>query len=90
MADGRDHQNDSIIEDGQNTEKSPGNWRRLAVSQTPVKKPSDDADLKNSERVCNNNNNNNNDTSSSEKPSANAWFEKPLKIKRIMKKVLET
>ena len=34
---GRDHPNDSIIEDGQNTEKSPGNLRRLAVTQIPVK-----------------------------------------------------
>ena len=32
-----DHPNDSIIENGQNTEKSPGNLRRLAVTQTPVK-----------------------------------------------------
>ena len=31
-----DHPNDSIIEDGQNTEKSPGDLRRLAVTQTPV------------------------------------------------------
>ena len=33
----RDHPNDSIIENGQNTEKSPGDLRRLAVIQTPVK-----------------------------------------------------
>ncbi len=26
-----------IIENGQNTKKSPGNLRRLAVTQTPVK-----------------------------------------------------
>ena len=32
-----DHPHDSIIEDGQNPEKSPGNKRRLAVTQTPVK-----------------------------------------------------
>ena len=32
-----DHPNDSIIEDGQNTEKSPGDLRRLAVTQSPVK-----------------------------------------------------
>ena len=31
------HPNDSIIENGQNTEKSPGDLRRLAVAQTPVK-----------------------------------------------------
>ena len=34
---GRDYPNDSIIENGQNTEKSPGDFRRLAVTQTPVK-----------------------------------------------------
>ncbi len=32
-----DHPNSSIIEKGQNTEKSPGDMRRLAVTQTPVK-----------------------------------------------------
>ena len=32
-----DHLNDSIIENGQNTEKSPGDLRSLAVTQTPVK-----------------------------------------------------
>ena len=32
-----DHPNYSIIENGQNTEKSPGDLRRLAVAQTPVK-----------------------------------------------------
>ena len=32
-----DHQNYYIIENGQNTEKSPGDLRRLAVTQTPVK-----------------------------------------------------
>ena len=31
------HQNYSIIENGQNTEKSPGDLRRLAVTQTLVK-----------------------------------------------------
>ena len=31
-----DHPNYSIIENGQNTEKSPGDLRRLAVTQTPV------------------------------------------------------
>ena len=34
---GGDDPNDSIIENGQNTEKSPGDLRRLAVTQTPVK-----------------------------------------------------
>ena len=32
-----DHPNDSIIENGQNTEKSPGDLKRLAVTQTRVK-----------------------------------------------------
>ena len=32
-----DHPNDSIIESDQNTEKSPEDMRRLAVTQTPVK-----------------------------------------------------
>ena len=32
-----DPPNYSIIEKGQNTEKSPGKLRRLAVTQTPVK-----------------------------------------------------
>ena len=32
-----DHLNYYIIESGQNTEKSPGDLRRLAVTQTPVK-----------------------------------------------------
>ena len=32
-----DHPKYSIIENVQNTEKSPGDLRRLAVSQTPVK-----------------------------------------------------
>ena len=32
-----DHPNNSNIENGQNTEKCPGDLRRLAVTQTPVK-----------------------------------------------------
>ena len=32
-----DHPNYYIIEIGQNTEKSPGNLKRLAVTQTPIK-----------------------------------------------------
>ena len=31
-----EHPNDSIVEIGQNTGKSPGDLRRLAVNQTPV------------------------------------------------------
>ena len=34
---GTDYPNDNIAEDGQNTETSPGDLRRLAVTQTPVK-----------------------------------------------------
>ena len=34
---GRDYPNDSITENGQNTKKSPGDLRRLAVTQTPAK-----------------------------------------------------
>ena len=43
-----DHPNYYIIENGQNTEKSPGDMRKLIVTQTPVKKPSANADVKNS------------------------------------------
>ena len=32
-----DHPNYNIVENGQNTEKSPGDLWRLAVTQTPVK-----------------------------------------------------
>ena len=32
-----DHPNDSIFENGQNTKKSSGDLRRIAVTQTPVK-----------------------------------------------------
>ena len=34
---GEDHPNYSIIENGQNTEKNPGDLRRLSVTLTPVK-----------------------------------------------------
>ena len=34
---GGNHPNYNIIENGQNTEKSPGDLRRLAVTQSPVK-----------------------------------------------------
>ena len=34
---GGDYPNNSIAEDGQNTETSPENLRRLDVTQTPVK-----------------------------------------------------
>ena len=32
----RDHPNNSIIENGQNTEKCPGDLMRNAVTQSPV------------------------------------------------------
>ena len=32
-----DHPNHSIVENGKNIEKSPGDLRRIAVTQTPVK-----------------------------------------------------
>ena len=34
-----DHPNYSIIENSQDTEKSPGDLGRLTVTQTPVKDP---------------------------------------------------
>ena len=34
---GRDYPNDSIARSGQNPEMSPGDLRKLAVTQTPVK-----------------------------------------------------
>ena len=43
-----------IIENGQNSEKSPGDLRRLAVTRTPVKRPSANTDVKNSQGVNNN------------------------------------
>ena len=57
---GRDYPNDSITENGQNTEKNPGDLRRLAVSS---EKPSANTDVKNSKGLNNNNNNNNNNNS---------------------------
>ena len=52
-----DHINYCIIEN-QNTGKSPGDLRRLAVTQTPVKNYQFTLMLKNFYRVNNNNNNN--------------------------------
>ena len=45
---GRDYPNDSITENAQNTKKSPEDLGGLAVTQTPVKKPSANTDVKNS------------------------------------------
>ena len=36
-----DHLSYYIIVNGQNTEKSPGDLRRLAIIQTPVKNPNE-------------------------------------------------
>ena len=49
--------NYSILEIGQNIEKRPGDLRRLAVTQTPVKTHSANAGGKNSRRNNNNINN---------------------------------
>ena len=43
---GRDYPNDSTAKNGQNPETSPGDLRRLAVTQTPA-----DTDVKNSKGV---------------------------------------
>ena len=50
-----DHPNDSIIENGQNTEKSPGDLLSLKITE----RPSANTDVKNPKGVNNNNNNNN-------------------------------
>ena len=44
-----DHRNYSITEIGQNTKKSPGDLKRLAVTQTPVEKPPANTVVKNSQ-----------------------------------------
>ena len=54
---GRDYPNDSIVENGQNPETSPGDVRRLAVTQTPVKNHQLTLMWKNSKGVNNNNRN---------------------------------
>ena len=52
---GGDYPNDSIAEDGQNTRKSLGDLRRLAITKSS-EKPSANTDVKNSKGVNNNNN----------------------------------
>ena len=52
-------QTNSIAKDRQNTETSPGELRRLAVTQTPVKNHQLILMWKNAKGVNNNNNNNN-------------------------------
>ena len=56
----RDYPNYSIIENSQNTGKSPGDLRRLAATQTPVKDYQLTLMCKTLMRKNNNNNNNNN------------------------------
>ena len=53
----RHHPNYSIINVGHNTEKSPGDLKRLAVTQT-TDTPPVNAGMKNSQWSMNNNNNN--------------------------------
>ena len=55
-----DHPNYSITENGQNTEKSPRDLRRISVSQTLVKNHQgvNNADVKTSQGGSNNDNNN--------------------------------
>ena len=60
---GTDYPNDSITENGQNTEKSPGDLRKLEETcchSNSSEKPSANTDVRNSKGVNNNNNNNNN------------------------------
>ena len=47
----RDHPDHSTVKICLNTEESPGDLKRLAVTQTPVKKKWDKTGLKNSQRV---------------------------------------
>ena len=56
---GRNYPNDSIAKKGQNPETSPGDLRKLAVTQKSSEKSSANTDVKNSKGVNNNNNNNN-------------------------------
>ena len=49
-------QKTGITENGQNTEKRPGDLRRLTVTQTPVKSHQLMVSVKNSKGVNNNNN----------------------------------
>ena len=52
----RDHLDHIIVEIGQNTEKSPGDLRRLAMTQTPLK----DYQLMRVGKTCEEKNNNSN------------------------------
>ena len=59
---GGNHPDYSIVENGQNTEKSPGNLRGLAVTQNPEKKIN--TDVKNWVNNKNDNDDNNNNNNS--------------------------
>ena len=50
-----DHPNYSIVKIDQNTEKSPGDLRRLAVTQNSCERKSANTDVKNSQGVNDNN-----------------------------------
>ena len=69
-----DHPKLNITENGQNTEKSPGDLRRLAVTKTPVKNHQRKTDVKNSQGVNNNNNNNNNNDKNNNRPIVTGAF----------------
>ena len=56
----RDHPNYSIVDIGQNTEESPGDLRRLAITQTQAKDSQQTLVRKTRMEYDNNNNNNNN------------------------------
>ena len=57
---GNNYPNYNIVEIGQNTEKSPGDLRRLAVTHTPVKNHQITLMSKTLKELNYNNNNNNN------------------------------
>ena len=70
---GRDYPNDSIAKNGQNPETSPGDLKRLAVTQTPT-----NTDVKNSkgvnDNIYNNNNNNSNKKLKWEEKQPSGYF----------------
>ena len=67
------HQSYSIVDIGQNTEKSPWDLRRLAVTQTPVKNLQLTQAWKTLKRDDNNNNNNNNNNNDNNN-NTNKWY----------------
>ena len=87
-----DHSNYCIFEISQNTEESPRDLRRFAVTQTPVKA---NADGKNSQGENCNNNNNNKSSNGLEDLEIGDRVEiilttALLKTVRILRRVLET